>query len=904
MANVAEKIFELDANTSKIIKELLQLKGVYQELTDEQVKQVAELKELELAEKKLKAARDASNNPTAYIRINKQIDENTKKLGALKEAVDKFTATNVKAKSEADALGTSLSNAFKGTQVNAVQNASKSFRNLQTSINQVTRELPAFTVSANTGFLAISNNLPILFDALARINAENKQLAANGEKTKSALSQVAGAVFSFGSIMSIGVTLLTLYGKEIVNWVAELFEGEKALKATTEANEYYNKSISKTKEEIGDLIIKLKVQSGILTKVEGDLLGNERGRKKAIQESNVEKLKTIKAAKEELGLTDRIIANYKKTITYYSAADKEMKTRQLNSDAENRAVERYNEAISNATQKNRLNNQYINEQYNLRGKLIQAEETENSARQKAVELELIRQKSIADQIKQLQIESIEDDKTREIALAVFKTQKAFDELDTANEIEKEKIRISEINYRQRVAMEKAEATRRGDSAEKLNNQLSYLEQQHLKEIQKIHAENIPEAEQADYREALADKLAQDIQGINLKYEKETNEKILADFKLTLESRKAIIKENADYEIYKDEETLKRLESNRKLSNMKAIKELRKKLYDEQIARLNAAEKEELEQTDNAAKKLEIQNRYRIAREKMQKKQDDDDNKRRKEQLQKDIDALADLVKAVVSATNQIISLKIKELDTQTSLQQKRVDDAKAIADRGNAQQLQLEQKRLDDLNKKRENYVRQQQALATVELVANTAVAISKAASQTGVAAGVGIAAALIALVAGLASARAIAGQAAYYEGGYTGDGNPRDESRTMGGRRTSRPYIWHKGEFVMDHKKTRKYRDIFEDVHAGKVDLREWQEKAAQYDLLQNRREFMLNQNYAANQGPVNIDFSSMEKEMKSINENLRGLYFGLNVDENGFTMRQRRILDRKTEIKNNAKL
>ena len=108
------------------------------------------------------------------------------------------------------------------------------------------------------------------------------------------------------------------------------------------------------------------------------------------------------------------------------------------------------------------------------------------------------------------------------------------------------------------------------------------------------------------------------------------------------------------------------------------------------------------------------------------------------------------------------------------------------------------------MNKKRENYVRQQQALAVLELVANTSVAVSKAASQTGVAAGVGIAAALLALVAGLASARAIASQAAFYDGGYTGDGNPREESNTIGGRRANRNYVWHKGEFVMDHKKTR----------------------------------------------------------------------------------------------------
>ena len=100
MANVVEKIFELDANTSKIIKKLQQLKGVYQELTEEQVKQVTELKQLEIQEQKLKAVRDKSNNPTSYIQINKLIDENNKKLGALRESVDKFTANNHKARVE------------------------------------------------------------------------------------------------------------------------------------------------------------------------------------------------------------------------------------------------------------------------------------------------------------------------------------------------------------------------------------------------------------------------------------------------------------------------------------------------------------------------------------------------------------------------------------------------------------------------------------------------------------------------------------------------------------------------------------------------------------------------------------------------------------------------------------
>ena len=904
MANVVEKIFELDANTSKIIKELQQLKGVYQELTEEQVKQVTELKQLEIQEQKLKAVRDKSNNPTSYIQINKLIDENAKKLGALRESVDKFTANNHKARVEVDALGTSISNAFKGTQVNAVKTASNSFGNLQTSINQVSRELPAFAVSANTGFLAISNNLPILFDAIEKINNENKTLAANGEKTKSVLSQIGAAVFSFGSILSIGVTLLTLYGKEIIEWASALFEGEKALESITKGNEEYNKSLDTTQSKIADLTLKLKVQMGIMTKGEADLVRNENERRDALEKSNIKKLELLKASKEELKVSDLMIQNYKKTISYYSQMDKEMKTRQLNSDAENRAVERYFEATKHINEQHKTLNKYINEQYNLTGKLIKSEEDGNTARQKAVDLEFIKQRSIADQIKQMQIESIENEKEREIQLAIFKTQKAYDEIDEANRVEKEKLRIAEINYKQRVAIEKANAVRRGDSEKEINANLLNLEKTYLKDVAKIKAENIPEAEQKAYRLALAEKLALEIKDINIKYDKETNEKILEDFKTTLKARKDIVKENKEFEIYEDEERIKQIEKSGKLGANRAAKELRKQLLEKKIALIQSNANEEKAMTENAAKKLEIQNRANIEIEKLRNKSEEEQKKRDREAIQRNIQYFADLLKAAIDATNQIINLKIKEIDQQSSLQQKRVDDAKNIADRGNAEQLEMEQKRLDDLNKKRENYVRQQQALAVLELVANTAVAVSKAASQTGVAAGVGIAAALLALVAGLASARAIASQAAFYDGGYTGDGNPREESNTIGGRRANRNYVWHKGEFVMDHKKTRKYRDIFEDIHSGKVDLRQWQEKVSQYDLMANRKEFMLNPNYSMMQPPVNIDMSAMEKEMRSINENLRGLYFGLQVDENGFTMRQRRLLDRKETIKNAAKL
>lgn len=108
------------------------------------------------------------------------------------------------------------------------------FSGLSNSINQISRELPAFANSVQTGFLAISNNLPIFFDEIKRANAEIKALRAQGQETQGLLARLGSAFFSLSTVLSVGVTLLTLYGKEIVNFVVSLFKGTQALDAFTE----------------------------------------------------------------------------------------------------------------------------------------------------------------------------------------------------------------------------------------------------------------------------------------------------------------------------------------------------------------------------------------------------------------------------------------------------------------------------------------------------------------------------------------------------------------------------------------------------------------------------------------------------------------------------------------------
>lgn len=113
---------------------------------------------------------------------------------------------------------------------------------LGNSISQITRELPAFTYSAQTGFLAISNNLPILADEIAKIKAENKELTATGQKSIPVWRQVLSNLFSWTNLLSLGITLLTVFSPKIIEFVSSLFESKEALDENKKAVEALNKA--------------------------------------------------------------------------------------------------------------------------------------------------------------------------------------------------------------------------------------------------------------------------------------------------------------------------------------------------------------------------------------------------------------------------------------------------------------------------------------------------------------------------------------------------------------------------------------------------------------------------------------------------------------------------------------
>ena len=113
------------------------------------------------------------------------------------------------------------------------------------SIQQVVRELPSVSYGLNIFFGAISNNLPILADDIRRAIAEYKAAVAEGKAAIPVWKQIVKSIFSWQTALVGGISLLTLYGNEIADWVEELFKGKKQIDAAAIAQEHLHNAISK-----------------------------------------------------------------------------------------------------------------------------------------------------------------------------------------------------------------------------------------------------------------------------------------------------------------------------------------------------------------------------------------------------------------------------------------------------------------------------------------------------------------------------------------------------------------------------------------------------------------------------------------------------------------------------------
>ena len=113
---------------------------------------------------------------------------------------------------------------------------------LNVSVSQIIREAPSAKYGLEIFFLAISNNVPMLFDSIKAMKAYNAEMVSLG-KTSEKINigkALLSSVFSWNTLLIAGLTVLTLYGQEIIDWVKGLFKGKEALDSTRKAQEALN----------------------------------------------------------------------------------------------------------------------------------------------------------------------------------------------------------------------------------------------------------------------------------------------------------------------------------------------------------------------------------------------------------------------------------------------------------------------------------------------------------------------------------------------------------------------------------------------------------------------------------------------------------------------------------------
>jgi hypothetical protein len=193
-------------------------------INNEQVKQDASRVKADITGVDATAQKSAKNVSKA---VKRAYDQSVQEVNEYTQAVGKSSAA--------------MRN--QGAQLDATK---PKFNGLQNSINQLSREMPAFAVSAQTGILALSNNIPILADEIARLKVQNEQLVASGQKAIPVWRQMVKSLLSFGTVLSVGVTLLTIYGREIGAFFSRLFEGKKAIDEVKASQEALNNAYKST----------------------------------------------------------------------------------------------------------------------------------------------------------------------------------------------------------------------------------------------------------------------------------------------------------------------------------------------------------------------------------------------------------------------------------------------------------------------------------------------------------------------------------------------------------------------------------------------------------------------------------------------------------------------------------
>ena len=222
-----------------------------------------------------------------------------------------------------------------------VGNYKSAMDGLNIATAQIVRELPSAAIGFNTFFLAISNNIPMLIDQISN-------LRKTGASVPQVISAIGKSLVSFNSLVTVAITLLTLYGDKIIEWISSLFRGRDAVDSVADAMDNLNKAM-----DFGSLGTQV-AEFQRLAQAYRDVGDNAADKQKFLEDYREELDKTGLAIYDITDADNIFITNSEKVLEAYKLRAQALAGMQLASEQYAKALEQQSKAQENQAKVERL----------------------------------------------------------------------------------------------------------------------------------------------------------------------------------------------------------------------------------------------------------------------------------------------------------------------------------------------------------------------------------------------------------------------------------------------------------------------------------------------------------------------------------------------------------------------
>lgn len=251
------------AQNTREVDKLTKAYNNYNTAMSETAKEIARLQQATREENRLSAlaAKSVQAMEGSYDQLSAQYSVNRIAINKLSQEYLENTEAGKKLIKETNEIRQRMIKLQEATGNHSlsVGNYTKVWNGLGYSVSQVVRELPSLAINAQTFFMAISNNIPILVDELQRAKEVNKSAAKEGKAIVPVWKQVVRSLFSFNTVMVAVVTVLSLFGDEIIDFIAGLFKGKKSMDAATVSAQNLQDAMADGVKSSSDEIVNLKL---------------------------------------------------------------------------------------------------------------------------------------------------------------------------------------------------------------------------------------------------------------------------------------------------------------------------------------------------------------------------------------------------------------------------------------------------------------------------------------------------------------------------------------------------------------------------------------------------------------------------------------------------------------------